>query len=790
MRKNVSQTLAPTLHFNLSPHVVSLTYVVACMLGLLLSSGVFAQTFPPPSSCTSKDLELISATLPPPANQPCQCSGTRTLVLGIRNKTGSTRTSFALWGTLKRYNASGVLTESSAIFACAGPIVKNSDNFLPATSGNINITVNCGETLEIVDLYLAWTSANNNETCPTLENSPSTINPKCGTLPKITIGTGVNAGFDITNATCTANGSIQVSPNGGVAPYKVKIGTDERTSIAAGGSTTFSLPAGTYSILVTDSRNCPVTLSREILGSANPSVSGIGGDFTKTCTGNPNGAQIGETAQAGHTYAWTSNPSGFTSSVANPTVNPSVSTTYTVTKTSTATGCSAQATVNVTVNTSSPNVSGVGGGFTKTCTENTDGSAIGEVAQAGHSYSWTSDPAGFTSTDANPTVNPSASTTYTVRKTNTSTGCYADANVNVTVNTTAPDVSGIGGAFTKTCTSHTSGAAIGETAQAGHSYSWTSSPAGFTNSNANPTVNPSVTTIYTVRKTNTTTGCYADASVTVTVNTTTPDVSGIGGAFTKTCTQNTGGGAIGETAQSGHSYSWTSDPVGFTSSDANPTVNPNATTTYTVRKTNTANGCYADATVTVTVNTAAAQFSVCLVQPSLCGNTGSVTFSASGGSGFEYSINNGTSYQGSNTFTNLGSGSVTGFKVRTSNGCVASNPCNTTSDCEPITQSSRQDAISEQSIELQSKRSQRVNAAPNPFRERIRFSLKSDVSGQGSLELYNMMGQKVKTVFQGQITAGQVQNIEYAVPYQQRTNLVYIFRVGSEMTSGKLIGIR
>ena len=537
MKKNVTKNLTPST-VKLSSHLIALTYVAACMLGLLLSSGVFAQTFPPPSSCTSKDLELISATLPPPANDPCQCSGTRTLVLGIRNKTGSTRTSFALWGTLKRYDASGNLTSSTAIFACAGPIVKNSDNFLPATSGNTSITINCGETLEIVDLYLAWTSANNNETCPTLENSPSTINPKCGTLPKIAIGTGVNATFVVTNATCTGNGSIQVSPTGGVAPYKVKIGNDERTGIAAGGSTTFNLAGGTHSILITDSRPCSITLSRTI-GSSSP-----------------------------------------------------------------------------------------------------------------------------------------------------------------------------------------------------------------------------------------------------------PDVSGIGGAFTKTCTSNTSGGAIGETAEAGCTYSWTSSPAGFTSSDANPTVNPNATTTYTVRKTRTSTGCFADANVTVTVNNTAPTFSVCLVQPSLCGNTGSVTFTASGGSGFEYSINNGTSYQSSNTFSNLGSGSVTGFKVRNSLGCVSDAACNTTSQCEAITQSSRHDAVSEQSIELQSKQSRRVKPAPNPFSDRIRFSLKSDVSGQGSLELYNMMGQKVQTVFQGRITAGHIQTIEYAVPRQQRTNLVYIFRVGSETTSGKLIGTK
>ncbi|SHE91118.1 Fibronectin type III domain-containing protein, partial [Flavobacterium fontis] len=49
-----------------------------------------------------------------------------------------------------------------------------------------------------------------------------------------------------------------------------------------------------------------------------------------------------------YTYAWTSNPPGFTSSLQNPTVNPTVSTTYNVTVTS-GTGCSATASVTVNI---------------------------------------------------------------------------------------------------------------------------------------------------------------------------------------------------------------------------------------------------------------------------------------------------------------------------------------------------------------------------------------------------------------------------------------------------------
>ena len=59
---------------------------------------------------------------------------------------------------------------------------------------------------------------------------------------------------------------------------------------------------------------------------------------------------------------------------------------------------------------------------------------------------------------------------------------------------------------------------IGAVAVAGHTYQWTSSPAGFSSSISNPTVSPSVTTTYTLVETiNATPGCTATNSVTITV---------------------------------------------------------------------------------------------------------------------------------------------------------------------------------------------------------------------------------------------------------------------------------
>ncbi|WP_367771435.1 hypothetical protein AB3G33_15840 [Flavobacterium sp. WC2421] len=331
-----------------------------------------------------------------------------------------------------------------------------------------------------------------------------------------------------------------------------------------------------------------------------PTVVAVAGDdFTKNCLINVSGGLIGEAAAAGYTYSWVSSPVGFTSTSANPMVNPSVTTTYTVTKTHTTSGCTDTDDVTVTVN--KPDVTAnAGADFTKNCLINVSGGSIGEVAVAGYTYSWVSSPVGFTSTSANPFVNPSVTTTYTVTKTQTLSGCTDTDDVTVTVN--KPTVVAVAGAdFTKNCLINVSGGSIGEAAAAGYTYSWVSSPVGFTSTSANPMVNPSVTTTYTVTKTHTTSGCTDTDDVTVTVNK--PDVTANAGAdFTKNCLINVSGGSIGEVAVAGYTYSWVSSPVGFTSTSANPFVNPSVTTTYTVTKTHTLSGCTDTDDVTVTVN--------------------------------------------------------------------------------------------------------------------------------------------------------------------------------------------
>jgi hypothetical protein len=81
----------------------------------------------------------------------------------------------------------------------------------------------------------------------------------------------------------------------------------------------------------------------------------------------------------------------------------------------------------------------------------------------------------------------------------------------------------------------------------------------------------------------------------------------------------------------------------------------------------------------------------------------------------------------------------------------------------------------------------KVLAAPNPFTDRVRFTLQSDVSGMGSLEIYNTIGQKIATVYQGYVEAGKTLNKEYVVKRAMRAELIYIFRVGDQKTTGKLL---
>jgi hypothetical protein len=80
-----------------------------------------------------------------------------------------------------------------------------------------------------------------------------------------------------------------------------------------------------------------------------------------------------------------------------------------------------------------------------------------------------------------------------------------------------------------------------------------------------------------------------------------------------------------------------------------------------------------------------------------------------------------------------------------------------------------------------------VSAYPNPFTDQVRFIISSPFSGTATLDVFNLQGQKVKTIFQGTVTANIAQIIEYHVADVSRQSLVYIVTMNGERVTGKLL---
>jgi hypothetical protein len=229
------------------------------MAFLLLSTTSFAQTLPSADRCTSKDLELVRARLDLPKCFACTPGQTitRTLLLSIDNKTGSTRTSFAFWGTLVIRNADGTIASSTSASGCNGPIPSNSVTELPFLVNGGQITFTCGQTLQLTNLFLAWTDASPKSTCPL---NSALIAPKCGTLPSIEISTGLAVSGVVTNAGCSGanNGAINLTVSGGLRPYTIDWADLSGTNNPEDRT---GLGPGTYSVTVTDANRCTATAS-------------------------------------------------------------------------------------------------------------------------------------------------------------------------------------------------------------------------------------------------------------------------------------------------------------------------------------------------------------------------------------------------------------------------------------------------------------------------------------------------------------------------------------------------
>lgn len=366
----------------------------------------------------------------------------------------------------------------------------------------------------------------------------------------------------------------------------------------------------------------------------------------------------GTTSITSPTYSWTG-PSGSTiASPANQSTSVTGAGTYTLTVTS-SNGCSATATYTLTTAGTPPNLT-TGPDKTLGCASATTTISASSTTP-GVTYSWSGTGIVSGGTTSSPAVN--APNTYTVTVTDGS-GCSKTGTVTVTSNITIPNLT-TGGPVTLNCLV-TNGIVSAGSTTPGATFKWT----GFGISSGGSTPNATVifAGTYTVTVTDPVSGCTKTGTVTVTNNTTPPNLT-TGGSLTLNCS--TGSSTLtASSSTSGVTYSWSGPGIISGGNTSTPTVNKAGT--YTVTVTNPVNGCKRTRTITVTGGGSPPTISSITSTPINCNGqpTGSATVNASGSGTLSYLWNTTATTQSIN---NLVPGTYSVTVTDISGGCTATS---------------------------------------------------------------------------------------------------------------------
>jgi hypothetical protein len=195
--------------------------------------------------------------------------------------------------------------------------------------------------------------------------------------------------------------------------------------------------------------------------------------------------------------------------------------------------------------------------------------------------------------------------------------------------------------------------------------------------------------------------------------------------------------------------------------------------------------------VSLTINANPGAPQICVAEPSLCGpSTGSISFLSPLGASYTYSINNGTSFQSNPSFTNLAAGSVTGIVMKDGNGCTSSAISCADSECSNGNQRTTEENSTPTSITAAPEAKQlSVLVAPNPFKDQVVFKVFAPQAGNGSLDIYNLAGQKIANVYSGNFTEGE--NLHnYSTTQLPNTHVIYRLTIDGVQVTGKLLQTR
>jgi NO-binding membrane sensor protein with MHYT domain len=580
------------------------------------------------------------------------------------------------------------------------------------------------------------------------------------------------------------------------------------TATAPGNVQTFSATvAGTYSVIITNKTTSCTSISGSgtLTVNANPTVTvnsptKCANDPAVTITATPGSGSVSD-----YNYAW-SVPATATAPGNVQSFSATVAGTYSVIITNKTTNCaSASGSGTLTVN-ANPTITGPAVGAI--CAGTTSAALSYSSVPSGtdqYRIVWTSGPTtmnSFVSLPTSPISIPNtgslSASTYngTIYVKNSITGCISAGDaVSLVVNANP------------TITSPAVGAICLGTSSASLSYSgvssgvdqyrivWTSGPAtmnSFVSLPTSPITIPNTGSLTagtyngTIYVKNSTTGCIsAGDAVSLLINSL-PDAPTLS-VTQPTCGNSNGTVTVTAPLDAGAiDYEYTKDDGAHWQDGVSFTIAADAGYSIKVRRKST--GCISAATSgTMGHATSTPAAAAIITQNVSCSSsTGKVKIVMASNQQeydniiFEFS-SDGVNF-GSNpefTFT-AGQGYNLTVRRKTDHSCTASTSC--AAEGGGITRISS--STSEATIESQTT----VKAYPNPFSDRIKFVVTSPVAGKGNLEVYNMMGQRVKTVYQGFISAG-TQTFELSLPTQQIANLVYVLRIGDKKMSGKILQI-
>jgi len=387
------------------------------------------------------------------------------------------------------------------------------------------------------------------------------------------VNVGVTPEFEIGNDTVICASEAFYLDAGNYASYLWQDGSTSQTILT---DTT-----DWYTCRITNASGCPNTDSLFVQVNPNPEISAgppltIPEGLTAVLEGTATGGS------GDYTFHWEPAALLVNPNVLQPTTVPmSYTTTFVLTVTDNQTGCSSQSEVIVEV------VGGplsCGASATPTVICKLEQSQLIGMAYGGtgnFTYSWTSNPAGFSSNIANPVVQPNVTTTYTLSVydgENTVT-----SNVTITVNPSPVPDAGPNQVITYGTPTVLQGNVLVGTGP--YLYHWEPADMLVSANVQNPTtLNIYESTLFYLTVTDLGTGCVSEEADVVTV---TLD----GAAISVSPQAQPPVVCVGSTVKlyplasggtQNYTYSWTSVPAGFTSTQAEPEVNPSVSTTYYV----------------------------------------------------------------------------------------------------------------------------------------------------------------------------------------------------------------